>query len=387
MNKRKICFVTGSRAEYGMQYFLMKKIKEDSRLNLKIIVTGSHLSKKFGYTIKEILKDKFSISEKIKILSSSKNNYVAESTSKAISKISSALQKINPDILVLVGDRYEIFASAYAALINRIPIAHIHGGETTLGAFDESLRHSISKMSHWHFVSNKKYKKRLIQLGENPNNIFISGGLGVDTIKKTKFLNKNQLQNKYKFYFKNKNLLVTYHPVTLGHNSGVNEFKKLLQILSKMKDTYLLFTSPNSDTDNKKIINMIKSFKKKNKNNSKIFHSLGRTDYFSILKNVDAVIGNSSSGLLEAPTLKTATINVGDRQKGRVQSKSVINCSCDYLPIKKALKKIYSKNFRNNVKKFKSPYDFGDTSSNIFKIISKKKLPKNTKKEFFDLKF
>ncbi len=263
MKKRKICFVTGSRAEYGMQYFLMKKIKEDRRLNLKIIVTGSHLSKKFGYTVKEILRDKFLINEKIKILSSSKNNYVAESTSKAISKISSALQKINPDILVLVGDRYEIFASAYAALINRIPIAHIHGGETTLGAFDESLRHSISKMSYWHFVSNKKYKKRLIQLGENPNNIFISGGLGVDTIKKTKFLNKNQLQNKYKFNFKNKNLLVTYHPVTLSHNSGVNEFKKLLKILSKMKDTYLLFTSPNSDTDNKKITNMIKSFKKK----------------------------------------------------------------------------------------------------------------------------
>ncbi len=387
MKKRKICFVTGSRAEYGMQYFLMKKIEEDKNLKLKLIVTGSHLSKKFGYTIKEILKDKFFVDRKIKILSSSKNNHVAESTGAAILKVSIALQKINPDILVLTGDRYEIFASAFAALINKIPIAHIHGGETTLGAFDESLRHSISKMSYWHFVSNKKYKKRLIQLGENPNNIFISGGLGVDAIKKTKLLNKNQIQNKYKFSFKDKNLLVTYHPVTLSQNSGIREFKKLLKILSKMKNTYLLFTSPNTDTDNKKIINMINSFAKKNKKNSKIFHSLGRTDYFSILKNVDAVIGNSSSGLLEAPTLKTATINIGDRQKGRVQSGSVINCSCDYFQIKKALKKIYSKEFKHNIKKFKNPYDFGNASNNIFKIISKKKLPENTKKQFFDLKF
>ena len=369
MKKRKICFVTGSRAEYGMQYFLMKKIKEDRRLNLKIIVTGSHLSKKFGYTVKEILRDKFLINEKIKILSSSKNNYVAESTSKAISKISSALQKINPDILVLVGDRYEIFASAYAALINRIPIAHIHGGETTLGAFDESLRHSISKMSYWHFVSNKKYKKRLIQLGENPNNIFISGGLGVDTIKKTKFLNKNQLQNKYKFNFKNKNLLVTYHPVTLSHNSGVNEFKKLLKILSKMKDTYLLFTSPNSDTDNKKITNMIKSFKKKNKNNSKIFHSLGRTDYFSILKNVDAVIGNSSSGLLEAPTLKTATINIGDRQKGKVMNLNIFNSDYRLISINKSYKKIKSKYFEKGYKNFDNVYHPNISLSKVVNII------------------
>ena len=188
MKKRKICFVTGSRAEYGMQCFLMQRVKSDKRLKLEIIVTGTHLSKKFGYTYKEILKDKFTKNKKIKILSSSTKNRVAETTAIAIKKISSELRKIKPDILVIVGDRYEMFASAFAALINRIPIAHIHGGETTLGAFDESLRHSITKMSSWHFVSNRKYRKRVVQLGENPGNVFISGGLGVDSIKKSNFL-------------------------------------------------------------------------------------------------------------------------------------------------------------------------------------------------------
>ena len=387
MKKRKICFVTGSRAEYGMQYFLMQKVKLDKRLKLEIIVTGTHLSKKFGYTYKEILKDKFNKNKKIKILSSSNNNSVAETTGTAIKKISVELKRIKPDILVVVGDRYEMFASAFAALINKIPIAHIHGGETTLGAFDEALRHSITKMSSWHFVSNRQYRKRVIQLGESPENIFVSGGLGVDSIKKSNFLKKEELEKKFNFQFKSKNLLITYQPVTLSKNAGIAGFKKLLKVLSVLKNTNFFFTLPNSDTGNKKITKMIYLFNKKNKKISKIFHSLGRVDYLSMLKNVDAVVGNSSSGLLEAPSLKIATINIGDRQTGRVKSQSVIDCNYKYLSIKKALKRIYTKGFKKKIKLCKNPYDCGDTSRNIFNILSKRKIPNNTKKIFFDLKF
>jgi len=387
MKKRKICFVTGSRAEYGMQCFLMQRVKSDKRLKLEIIVTGTHLSKKFGYTYKEILKDKFTKNKKIKILSSSTKNRVAETTAIAIKKISSELRKIKPDILVIVGDRYEMFASAFAALINRIPIAHIHGGETTLGAFDESLRHSITKMSSWHFVSNRKYRKRVVQLGENPGNVFVSGGLGVDSIKKSNFLKKGELEKKLQFQFQKNNLLITYHPETLSENAGISGFKKLLKALSELKNTNFFFTLPNSDTGNEKITKMIYLFNKKNKKNSKIFRSLGRVDYLSILKNVDAVVGNSSSGLLEAPSLKTATINIGDRQMGRIKSQSVIDCNSKYSSIKKALKKIYTKNFKKKIQLCKNPYDFGDTSRNIFKILSKRKIPNNTKKAFFDLNF
>ena len=236
MKKKVICFVTGSRAEYGMQYFLLKNIKRDKDFLLKMIVTGTHFSKKFGLTYKEIQNDNFKADAKCKILSTSNYDGVIKTTSNGIVKINKALKKIKPDLLILVGDRYEIFAAAFVALVNRIPIAHIHGGETTHGAFDESLRHSITKMSTWHFVSNKKYKKRIIQLGENPKNVFVTGGLGADTIKKSKFLKKENIEKKYKINLQKKTLLIAFHTETLSKNYGIESFRTLLKVLAKLKD-------------------------------------------------------------------------------------------------------------------------------------------------------
>lgn len=387
MKKKKICFITGSRAEYGMQHFLMKKIIKDKKFIFKLIVTGTHFSKKFGYTYKEITKDKFKADVKCKILSISKNYGVIKTTSNGIIKINKALIKIKPDMLILVGDRYEIFAAAFAALVNRIPIAHIHGGETTYGAFDESLRHAITKMSSWHFVSNQKYKNRIIQLGENPKNIFITGGLGVDSIKKSKLLKREYIERKYKINLQKKTLLITYHSETLSKNYGVEGFNSLLKVLSEMKNLNLLFTVPNSDTGNEKIRKMIFAFKSKYPKKTKIFNSLGRVDFFSLLKNIDAIVGNSSSGILEAPTLKIGTINIGDRQSGRLMAKSIVSCKANYGSIKNAINKIFSKKFKNIVKKTKNPYDQGDTAKNIHKILLRNRIPYTTIKPFFDLKF
>lgn len=385
IKKRKICFITGSRAEYGMQYFLLKDIKSYKNIKLNIIITGSHLSKQFGYTYKEILNDNFKNNFKIKIFSSRKSE-VANAAAKAIDKISKKIKKIKPDIVVIVGDRYEMFSAAFASLVNRIPIAHIHGGETTYGAFDDALRHSITKMSTWHFVANPIYKKRVIQLGENPQNVFITGGLGVDAIKKSKIISRKDLEKKYKFTFNKKNLLITYHTETLSKSYGLKGLKNLLKVLSELKNTNFFFTMPNSDTGNEKIEKMIKKFKRSRKKFTVITPSFGRVIYFSLLKNVDAVIGNSSSGLLEVPSFKIPTINIGDRQAGRVKAQSVIDCSDDIASIARSIAKIYKKNFIKKISNCKNPYDYGNTSKNILKILSKKKLPNSTKKTFFDLK-
>jgi len=387
MKKRKICFISGSRAEYGMLYFLMKKVHSNKKLKLQLLVTGMHLSKKYGLTFREIQRDGFKIDKKITLpLLKSSSFAITKSTGTGVIKIGKSLHRMNPDLLVLVGDRFEIFAAAFAGLINRIPIAHIHGGEITKGSFDDALRHSITKMSNWHFVANKKYKKRVIQLGENPNHVFISGGLGVDTVKKTKFLKKNILEKKLKFKFDKKNLMITFHPVTLDKESGLKSLKLILRAISKLKNTKLFFTLPNADPDNHIIRKIINNFANNKKLNSNVFISLGRINYLSILKNVDAVVGNSSSGLLEAPSLKVATINIGDRQEGRLKSKSVIDCDSSEDSITKAIKKIYTKKFQKKLKKCKNPNDSGNASEKIFKIISSKKLPVDTKKNFFDLK-
>ena len=386
MKKKKICIITGTRAEYGLLSNLMKHIKKDSAFKLQIIATGMHLSPEFGMTYKEIEKDGFNIDYKIEmLLSNDTPSAISKSMALGLVGFSDSFNQLNPDIIIVLGDRFEILSASIAATFSRIPIAHLSGGESTVGAYDESIRHSITKMSWWHFVANKKYLKRVIQLGENPQNVFNVGGLGVDIIKNTKLLTKIQLEKKLGIKFKKKNLLITYHPVTLEKKSPKSFFQSLLNILNKLDDTLLIFTMPNADTNSRIIKRLINDFVFLNKDKSISFDSMGQLNYLSTLQFVDAVIGNSSSGLAEAPTFKIGTVNIGDRQKGRLKANSVIDCEPSKTSIMKSLKKLYSKDFQNKLLNVDNPYGEGDASSKITKILKKQTIPNNPKKEFYDL--
>jgi len=383
---RKICFITGTRAEYGLLSGLIKKVEKNKSFKLDLIVTGTHLSSEYGKTIDFIYKDKVKISRKIDI-SLNKNSRlgVSKSLSIAIEKISRNLNNLKPDLLVLLGDRYETFAAAVSATILNIPIAHIHGGETTQGAFDESFRHSITKMSHFHFCSTNAYKKRIIQLGENPKNVFCVGALGIDNISSNKYLNLKQLQREFSLPFSKKNIFITFHPVTLEKESSLQQFKNLLRSLNKIDDVSLFFSKANADPGGKKINNEIEKFVKKNPSKSTVRSSYGQNLYFSLLKYMDLVIGNSSSGLIEVPHFKIPTINIGDRQLGRMMGKSVINCPPTEDSIDDALKKAFSKSFMKNVKKFKNPYGEGGAVEKIANRIFLLDLNNILKKTFYDL--
>ena len=383
---RKICFLTGTRAEYGLLSGLIKKVEKNKNFNPKLIVTGTHLSNEYGKTIDAIYKDKVTVSRKIDIsLNKNSSLGVSKSLSIAIEKISRNLNNLKPDLLVLLGDRYETFAAAVSATILNIPIAHIHGGETTQGAFDESFRHSITKMSHFHFCTTNAYKKRIIQLGESPRNVFCVGSLGIDNILSNKYLNLNQLQREFSLPFSKKNIFITFHPVTLEKESSLKQFKNLLRSLNKIDDVSLFFSKANADPEGKKINNEIEKFVKENPSKSTVRASYGQNLYFSLLKHIDVVIGNSSSGLIEVPHFKIPTINIGDRQLGRIMGKSVINCSPSEKSIDRALEKAFSKSFLKNIKKFKNPYGAGGAIEKISKKISTLDLNNILKKTFYDL--
>ena len=383
MNLRKICVVTGTRAEYGLLFWLMKEIEKDDDLELQVVVTGMHLSPEFGLTYKEIEK-KFKIDKKIEMLLSS-DTAVGISKSMGLAQISfaEAYEELRPDILVVLGDRYEIFS---AAMIARIPIAHLHGGETTEGAFDEPIRHSITKMSHVHFTATEEYKNRVIQLGEHPRTVFNVGGLGIENIKRLKLLNKEEFEKSINFKLNQKNILVTFHSVTLESDTTREQFQALLDAVDWLEDTHIIFTKANSDTNGRIINQMIDKYVAKNSRKSAVFTSLGQLRYLSALQFVDAAVGNSSSGLAEVPTFKIGTINIGDRQKGRMQADSIINC----IPIKKsimeAFKELYLKEFQDGLKNVHNPYGDGCASKKIVKKLKKMKLNDVLKKSFYDVK-
>lgn len=381
--KRKICFVTGSRADYGLLYHLMKKVKIDKKLELQIIVTGMHLSSKFGYTYREIEKD-FKINKKIDLALSSDSS-IGISKSMGLAQISFAevYDDLKPDIVLVLGDRYEIFSAVSAAMIARIPIAHLHGGETTEGAFDEAIRHSITKMSHLHFTATNEYRKRVIQLGENPSKVFNVGATGIENIKKNNLLSKREFEISINRKLFSKNILITFHPVTLEENTAKHQFKELLKAIDELKNTFFIFTKANSDTGGRIINKMIDEYVDKNFEKSVLFTSLGQSKYLSALKHVDIVVGNSSSGIIEAPSFKTATLNIGDRQKGRIMADSILNCKPDSKSIKKSLKKIYSIKFQKILKNTKNPYDNGCSSQKILKILKNIKLNDILKKKFY----
>ena len=311
MSKRRICVVTGTRAEYGLLYWLMKEIEYDKNLELQLIVTGMHLSPEFGLTYKEVEKD-FKINKKIEMLLSSDTNIgISKSMGLAQISFSEAYEELKPDIVVVLGDRYEIFSATSTAMIARLPIAHLHGGETTEGAFDEAIRHSITKMSHLHFTATNEYKNRVIQLGENPNRVYNVGGMGIENIKRLKLLSKEEFEKSIDFKLNKKNILVTFHPVTLEKSTAKQQFQELLNAIDKLEDTNIIFTKANSDTDGRVINSMIDEYVNKNSLKSVCFTSLGQLRYLSALQYIDAMVGNSSSGLGEAPSFKIGTINIG----------------------------------------------------------------------------
>lgn len=383
---RKICIITGTRAEYGLLKGLMEKIQGSKSLELQTVVTGMHLSPEFGLTYKEIEYDGFVITKKLEmLLSADTPSSITKSTGLGMVGFGDIFQELQPDIIVILGDRFEMLAAAFAGLIAGVPIAHIHGGEVTTGAFDEALRHSISKMAWWHFTATADYRQRVIQLGERPERVFLCGGLGVDGIKKNTLLPKKDLEKRIGFSFGKKNLLVTYHPATAEYGDTSLQINELLSALKKHEDTKFIFTFPNADSDSRVIKDMVRKFVNDHKDRSVLFSSMGVVNYWSAMQYVDAVVGNSSSGLLEAPSFKIGTINIGDRQKGRVKADSVIDCMPDASSITKALNKIYSAEFKKKLADVKNPYEGENTIEQIVKILEEADIPTDLKKVFYDL--
>ena len=386
MNRRKICVVTGTRAEYGLLYWLMKEIEADKEVELQLIVTGMHLSPEFGLTYKEIEKE-FKIDKKIEMLLSSDTS-IGISKSMGLAQISfaEAYEELKPDIVVVLGDRYEIFSATSAAMIAKIPIAHLHGGEATEGLIDESIRHSITKMAHLHFTSTEEYKNRVIQLGENPSKVFNVGGMGIENIKRLNLLNKEEFEKSIEFKLNKKNILVTFHPVTLEDSTAKEQFQQLLDAIDELEDTNIIFTKANSDTDGRIINQMIDEYVVKNSDKSVCFTSLGQLRYLSALQYVDAMVGNSSSGLAETPSFKIGTVNIGDRQKGRIKASSVIDCEPNKSSIHQAFFKLYSIEFQKALKNTINPYGNGCASKKIVEILKTVYLENILKKSFYDLK-
>lgn len=383
--KRKICVITGTRAEYGLLRWVMQGIKDDPDLTLQIIATGMHLSPEFGLTYREIEKDGFQIDRKVEMLTSSDTPVgIAKSMGLGMIGFADALNELRPDLIVVLGDRFEIFSAVSAALVARIPVAHLHGGEATEGLIDEAIRHSITKMSHLHFVAAEEYRQRVIQLGEQPDRVFLVGGLGIDNIKRLKLLDRAALEASLDFKLGSKNLLITFHPVTLEAATATDQMVELLAVLAALSDTQLIFTMPNADTDGRTLIKMVEQFVAQHAN-ARAYTSLGQLRYLSCIAHVDGVVGNSSSGLTEVPSYKKGTINIGDRQRGRLQAASVINCESTRESIKTALERLYSADFQASLSQVCNPYGEGGASEKIIATVKSIALDDVLKKHFFDL--
>ena len=378
--KRNFCVVTSSRADYGIMSKFLKVLTK--KHNTKIIVTGTHLSKKFGYTVKEINKDKIKIYKKISIIpKNDKETDVSKTISKAINNFSNIFKNMNIDTLILLGDRYEIFACAVAASIHRIKIAHIHGGETTSNALDESFRHSITIMSHIHFVAAKKYYQRVIQLGKKKENVHLVGALSVSNIREENFKKNMNLIKKYEIKDKKYNIFLIYHSETLKKDYGINGLEKILNELKKIKNYNIYATVSNADNMHNEFREMLFEFEKENKN-FKLYNSLNYFDYLFILKNCKFIIGNSSSGIIEAPSLDVVTINVGERQHGRLRANSIIDTSDNQKSINKAIKKAFNLKLKN----YSNPYEQKNSTKKIINILEKSVDKKLIGSKFFDIK-
>lgn len=382
----KICIATGTRAEYGLLKPLIEKINADDNFTLQLLVTGAHLSPEFGLTYRQIEADGYEIDAKVEmLLSSDTAEGITKSMGLGMIGYSDALKKLSPDLMIILGDRYEMLSVASTALIFRIPIAHIHGGELTEGAYDDAIRHAITKMSVLHFTSTEVYRKRVIQLGEDPKSVFNVGAIGLDNFKSLNLLSKSDLEKELNIKFNKYNYLVGFHPETLSNYSIETQFEELLNAIDTQIDSFFIFTKANADTDGRIINQMMEKYVITHPKKAALFASLGTLRYLSVMKHVTAIVGNSSSGILEAPSAPTATINIGNRQKGRIQAGSIINSITVKEDIINAFNKVKSKDFRINIERIINPYGNGDTSNQIMKVLKSLSIESLNQKTFYDL--
>jgi UDP-hydrolysing UDP-N-acetyl-D-glucosamine 2-epimerase len=381
---RKVCVVTGTRAEYGLLYWLMKEILDDPELQLQVVATGMHLAPEYGLTYHSIVADGFVIDATVEMqLSSDTPVGIAKSIGLGVIGCADALARLQPDVMVVLGDRYEILAAAQAALVARIPVAHIHGGETTEGAIDESIRHALTKMSQLHFVAAEAYRTRVIQLGEHPDRVFNVGALGVENITRLQLLDRAQLEESLDFQLGSPTFLVTYHPATLGESAPEAAMGELLAALDRFPEAKVVITKPNSDAGGRILAQMIDDYAIANPGRVAVFTSLGQLRYLSALRLVDAVIGNSSSGIIEAPAFRTPTVNIGERQTGRLKAASIIDCRESTDSIVAAIREALAPAFREGIKEDASLYGSGATAAQIRDRLKQAELL--TTKRFYDL--
>lgn len=367
---KKICIVTATRAEYGLFKPLMDLLQAAEDLELQIIATGAHLSPEFGLTYKQIEADGFTINEKIEILLSSDTpSSIVKTMGLAMNGLAEVIPRLQPDMFVILGDRYEMLAIAAAITIFKVPILHLHGGEITEGAYDDAIRHAITKLSHLHFTSTEEYRSRVIQMGEAPDRVFNVGAIGLDNVANLQLLDKAELEQDLGIKFLKYNYQVTFHPETLSNLSSKDQFQILLDAIEQQDDSFFIFTKANADTDGRIINQMIDQYVSKNPNKAKAFLSLGTLRFLSVVKQSTAIVGNSSSGILEAPSLHTATINIGDRQKGRTQAKSIVNVSCDRNEIMDGFEAVKESSFKDNLQNLDNPYYNGGAAPKIVKVI------------------
>ena len=386
---KNICIVTATRAEYGLLRPLMSAIKKDHHLfNLQLLVTGAHLSPEFAYTYKQIEEEGFTIDAKVEmLLSADTGTSIVKSMGLGMIGFADTLQRLNPDCIVILGDRYEMLSVATAASVLKIPIIHLHGGEITEGAYDDAFRHAISKLAHIHFSSTEEHRKRIIQMGENPTTVFNVGAIGIDNIKKLKLLSKKELAKQLDIKWKEKIYQVTYHPETLSNISSKELFGNLLSAIDEIENATFVFTKSNADTDGRIINNMIDEYVLRNEEKAKAFTSLGAIKFLSLLSISNGIIGNSSSGIIEAPSFRIPTINIGDRQKGRMQSTSVINVSPDKESIYTAILQSQSEKFESILASSINPYGDGETTEKIMTILKSLDFSKLTSKSFYNIQF
>lgn len=386
---KRIGIMTGTRAEYGLLKPLMQEINKDNDLELYLIVSGMHLSPEFGMTYKEIEEDGFQINAKVEMLLSSDSPVgISKSIGLGIIGFADEFQRADLDMLILLGDRYEALSAAICAMVMRIPIAHLHGGELTEGAIDEGIRHSITKMSYLHFTSTEEYRRRVIQLGENPERVFCVGAIGVENIKKINLMTKEELERSIHFEIDENTVIVTYHPVTLENNTVEEQFLNLLEVLDRNPKIRMIFTKANADTNGRIVNELIDKYAAQNSERACAFMSLGQKRYLSALKYCRIVIGNSSSGIIEAPSFGKPIINIGDRQKGRICADSVINCGYTQQEIQRAMETALTKEFENKASNCRNPYEKENTAANIISVIKDYLLNDKIKlkKGFYDIK-
>jgi len=383
---KKICVITGTRAEYGLLYWLMKEIDADPALELQLIVTGSHLSNKYGHTVDIIEKDGFNITARVDIdLNDDSPAGIAQSMGRCIDGVSGVLENLKPDIFVVLGDRYEVLAAVQAAMLHGLPIAHIHGGEVTEGAMDDAMRHAITKLSTLHFAAAEPYRERIIQMGEQPDHVFTVGAPGLDQINQTQMLSRTEISSALNIDADTPYFLITMHPATRSDQPAEAEVMSLLSALKSFPDHAMIFTGVNADTGNDAITAQIKKFVSDSKTIAHMFTSLGQLRYLSAAKYADAVLGNSSSGIIEAPALGVPTVNIGDRQKGRLRATSVIDCIAEPSAIVSTITKALNPSFREISLGAPSPYGNSGASKRIKNVLTKFDAQPFQQKTFYDL--